>query len=281
MMSYLEMERLLEEMIEEKKYADVLEYVDIMMKETSDRKMLALLLYERGKAQYFSGDYRGAMESIEKAHSLIDDMEDSEFKYGILFHIAAMYTVTGDFDSAESMYHVILEKLPEENHFHLSALHNLGEMQKKRGDMEGAMKYLKECYEKSVKYGDNFLAAYSAENLAEIYAGMEDKEESIKWLETALPLSRKAGDSRLVPMIELTLKMLNGEDPDKVLERAEEIKKMGADHAHDMADMFYTFSNLLPDERARIYLKEAVLIYSETGDGYMEKKSIEKLEEMR
>ncbi len=281
MNDYLETERLLEEMIREGRYDDAVDHINRMMREYTDRKMLALLLYELGKARYFMGDHAGAIESVKEAHSLIDDMDDCEFKYAMLFHIAALYSLTGDMDNAERMYLKVMDNLPEGNHFHLSAMHNLGEMRKKTGDVDNAMRILEDCHHKAIKYGDNFIAAYSAENLAEMHAMRGDREGTVSWLEKALSLARKAGDNRLVPMIELTLRMLRGEDAERIMNRADEIKNMGADHAHDMADMFYIFSRLLPKELQRIYLERAVILYGETGDGYMRNRSIERLEQMR
>ncbi len=278
MTQYIEIERYLEELIEEGKYNEAISIANWEINQSKDRNLMALLLYEKGKALYFSGDQMGAMESIKQAHSLVDDMEESDSKYEMLFHIAGLYLMAGDMENSKRMYHTVLGNLPENNHFYLASLHNIGEIYKREDDLKNAEKYFTRCYNLSVKHGDNFMAAYSAENLAELYAVKGDRKKSEEWLKIALPLSRKAGENRLVPLIDLALRMLKGEKNEYILERVEEIKRLGTHHAHDMADMLLIFSVLLKREDAIKYVKEAILIYSEIGDGYMEKKGIEYLE---
>ena len=281
MTSVGELEKYINALIEEKKYDEALSYIDDSIEKTLDKKTLALLLYEKGKLTLYMEKYGEAHQLIIDALSLLDDMEDDEFKGEVMFHISGLYMLLGDLTSAEKILQKILKILPEEHHFHLAAIHNLGDLYKRTGNLEKAEKYFLDCYEKSAKYGDNFMAAYSSEDLAEHYAMKKDKENTIKWLQTSLPYSRKAGDNRLVPLITLVLEMLEGKETEYIIKRANEIKSMSTPHAHDIADAFYNYSPLLEKEKAKRLLNEAALIYTEVGNGYMQRKCVERLEELR
>ena len=276
-----EMEKYINALIDEKKYDEALSYIDNLIEKTLDKKTLALLFYEKGKLIFYMEKYREATQYIIESLSLLEDMEDSEFKGEVMFHIASMYIIMGDLTNAEKILKKILEILPENHHFHLAAIHNLGDLYKRAGDMKKAEQYFMECYNKASKYGDNFMAAYSSENLSELYAMEKDKENTIKWLQISLPYSRKAGDNRLVPLIELIISMLNGKEADEIIKRANEIKNISTPHAHDIADAFYNYSPLLDKNIAKKLLNEAALIYSEVGNGYMERKCVERLNELK
>ena len=267
-------------LISEKKFKEALDFLNSEIENTLDRGIIALLLYEKAKVTHYMGEHRDSMKYLTESLSLIEEMDDTEFKGEVMFHIASMYMVTGELDKAKKLLERILSILPEDSHFYLAAMHNMGDLYKREGNYEQSLNYFKNCFSKATKYGDNFMAAYASENLAEYYAQEGSVENAIKWLKTSLPFARRAGDNRLVPLIDLVLMMLEGADYEEISKRANEIKTISLPHAHDVADAFYNYSLLLPKDKAKLLLRDAILIYSEVGNGTMQQKCTERMQKL-
>jgi len=281
MNDYKESLKFLDGLLEDKKYNEVIAKADFMLKDTTDRAMIALLLYEKGKAYYHLEKHSEARNALTQALAVIDDLPNDEYKGEMLFHIASVYQVMGNVNNSQNIYERVLALLPPYHHYHLAAVHNLGDMYKRQNEYIKAKEYFEECYNKSVEHKNNFMAAYSSENLAELEALKGDKEACIKWLESALRYSREAGDDRLVALVNMVISMLQDAEFNDVVNIGNSIRELGAHRAHDVADAFFTFSTLLPHELEKRYINEAVMIYSEIGDGYMEQKAIEKLQALK
>ncbi len=280
MEGYKEIGEEIEHMINEKKYNETLEFIDAKIKTSSDKKLLSLLLYKRGRVYYYLNRFKDVEKSLTGCLSVIDDVQDPEFKGELIFHIATLYLLMGDLDNALHLYEEVLNTLEENSYYHLIALHNIADIHKRIGNYETAMKNFKICYDKAIEYGDNPIGVYASYNIAEIYAINGDRKRAKEYIEKSIALAKKSG-KRGEPWImeeEVSLSILNGDNFEKIKTIAEKIKKRGTYNAHNIADTYYAFSVFSDQTTRKKLLEEAILLYSEAGDGYMRKKAIEKLE---
>ncbi len=279
MSEFEETKRMIDAMFAERDYASVIEFINKKMAETTDKAFLSLLLYEKGKVLYYMGKIKESQELLDESLSLLDNLS-TDLQGVILFSIASVYLVMGEVHNAEMLFRKTLEILPETDHHYIAALNNLGDMYKRQEKYSEAENYFKKCYHLSLATSNNFMAAYSSEGLAGIYAVRGMKSETRELLERALKYSRDAGDTRLVRLLEITLKMLNGTPIDVVKRESMDFMKLGTYRAHDIADAFMIYSSLLPSNEQKVYLREAINIYSDVGDVYMEGKAIKRLESL-
>ena len=271
----------IEKLIGQKRYIEAIEYVDHELNNTSDKLTQAMLLFEKGKAQYWNDQRDVAMQNITKSLSILEEFEDENLVGDLIFHIAGLYLLIGDLVNSKKIYVHLINKLPEGNKYRLGSMQNLAGIYRKSGDITKAKDYLKDTVSEAKKYGEEVMSAYSCENLSEIYAMQLDRENAKTWMEKAIDFAEKTNEQRILRSGKLALLILKDPDINKILEEGNKIKNNGMPYPHDVADIYYAFSSFTPTDSRKKLIEEAILLYSETGDGEMRKKAIEILEAMK
>ena len=268
-------EREIDELISKNKFEDALEYIEKKMKESNDIRIISLCMYERARIEITIGKIEEGENDLSKTIDLLYYISDENFRGRLQMYIAGLYLYEGDMDNAIRMYQEAKKNLSRGSYDYLRLLNNIGEVYKRIGEIEKALKYFEKCYRESINKGHYKIGGYAAENIAEIYALREDRKKVEKFLKESLDLFKKVDDKKMINYISLALSIL-GNDRENAENLKDELIKMG--FPHDAADAYYFFSEFAEDELRNYLLKDAVLMFSELGDGYMREKALEKME---
>ncbi len=194
----------------------------------------------------------------------------------IALYIGGLFLYVGDAYNSLKFYREALKYLPECSDDYIRVIYNMGEVQKRIGNLEDAKEKFESCYSRAVRMGNVKLEVYSAENIAEMHVINGNFEEAREWLMKALKSSEKLEEERGKLIVKLAYAIMNDneEDIEKISKR---FKSMGLEH--DMADIYYYYSDLASPKLRDKLLKEASFIFSDLGDGRMLSKVLNKLQD--
>ena len=274
-------ERIVDEvskLILEGKYTDAMKKVDNVLLTETEPKTLALFEELKARLLMLMEKSEKSTEHINKALSLLENIDDRLFKAQILISVAGLLLYMGDFHNALTYYKRAETLLSEDEYDYLRILNNIGETYKRMENLHLATEYFSKCYELAIKFRERgYLrpAIYASENLAEIYAIQGDKDKAREKLLETLPLAQEARDISMENYILLALAILDGEE-EKVKEYSEKI----GPYTHYIADVYYYFSFLADSTFAKRLLQEAIDIYYRVGDGNMYQQALKKWKEI-
>jgi len=265
----------IERLIEMKEYEKALEILDEKIANSDSPDLLTLCFIEKAKIMGLTKEPHKMEVNIYNAVNIFYDIKDRNYRGKMALYIGGLFLFLGDTYNALKFYKKALEDLPPDSYDHIRALYNLGEVQKRMGELEEAKEKFSQCYYRARESGMTKIEGYAAENMAEIHMTENKKDEAKKWLGRAWFAVKRGEDRRIRYTVELAIAIVNGDD-----ERVEEIgtlmKNMGMEH--DVADTYYYYADAAPSELREKLLKEAVLIYSDLGDGKMKALALRKLE---
>ncbi len=276
MKHFEEIEKEIDDRISKNELREALELIERKIKESSDEKLISFLLYKKAAIEFFRENQGEAIKNISKSLGVLNDIEDLYFKGEIMFHLAGLFSLMGDFEKGMKLYNKVLKIFPENNYFYLGALNNLGEIHKRKGDIENSLNCFKNAYESSIKNGEFKVSGYTCESLAELYAMKKDKKTAQEYLERALEIAKRVNDERLINFVKLSLAVIKGEESG-IKEYSDKLRRKN--YSHDVADSFYIFSEVGNEKLREKLLRDAIFLYSEIGDKYMEREAIKKLDE--
>ncbi|NPA74712.1 MAG: hypothetical protein GXO25_01350 [Euryarchaeota archaeon] len=269
----------IEGMIKAGDYQAAMEIIEREMQDVTEPFDQGLLLYEKASALYYMHRHSEAMIYFAKALGVLEGLETKEAGE-IMFHIGAFYLLNGDLETSKAIYQKVVKLLPEGSRYYFGAMHNLGDIYKKSGELDNAKQLFMALVEEAEKHNDLKAAAYASENLAEVYAVSGNREMSLKWLNKAMDYAKRIGEERIVFAGELAMKIMNDARIEEILEMGKSIKGQDMVYAHDVADVYMIFSFLRPAHERRRLVEEALLLYEETGDGIMHQKAVDILNDM-
>ena len=275
MKEFEDIEKEIDKKISKKEFEKAWNIIDKKIKESYDRKLISFLLYKKAEVEFYMGKQEDAMRDISRSLGILEDIEDRDFKGEIMFHLGRIFAFMGDLENSEKIYKKVVEIFPESNYFYLASISNLGDIYKRLEKMDISLKYFERAYKNSIKNEMWRISTYAAGNIGELYALKGDKENAREWVKKALELSKKFDEKRIRHALNLSIGIIEG-DVKKIEEYSQKLKEMN--YTHDVAEVYYVFSNVANEKIRDKLLREAIFIYSELGDKYMEREAIKKLE---
>ena len=269
-----EFEEKIENLIRNKEYERALEILDKTIADSTDPKVLTLCFIEKANIMGALKDPHKMEIYIYNAVNVFYDIEDPAYRGKMALHIGGLFLFLGDTYNALKFYREAVELLPPDSYDHVRALYNIGEVQKRMGDLHSAKEKFSTCYSKAKVTGRREIEVYAAENLAEIFMMEGNPEEAKVWLEKAKESLKHIEDKRIRHVVELAFAIMDG-DEEKIEEISTLMKNMGMEH--DIADTYYYYSDFTNPELRERLLKEAALIFSDLGDGRMHALTVKKL----
>ena len=264
----------IEKLIENKEYDKALEILNQKIANSDSPAVLTLCFVEKAKIMGILKEPHKMEVNIYNAVKVFYDIEDPSYRGKMALYIGGLFLFLGDTYNALKFYREALKDLPVESYDHIRALYNIGEVQKRMGELDDAKEKFSQCYymarERDIK-----IEGYAAENMAEIYMAENREDEAKKWLGRAWFAVKKGDDKRIMHIVELAIAIVNGDEG-----RVEEISTLmkNMEMEHDVADTYYYYADASTPELREKLLKEAALIYSDLGDGKMHNLAIRKLE---
>ncbi len=149
-----------------------------------------------GLVNLSKGNYDKALESFEKSLELIENLNLTAEKIGVLFNIGEIYHKKGDLKNAFKYTleaaALITEKTP--NLLKFTVLNNLGILYKDNGDIPNATKNIEAALEISGKMGDLFRKSLCLNNLAGIKLSQGLLNPALNYASEALKIEEQLGD---------------------------------------------------------------------------------------
>ncbi len=266
----------IEKKIDGMKYEDAINYLESEIHNTDDTEILAIYLFERAYLKLKKSLSNEGLLDLNRALEWILDMENSELKGYLLIRIGNLYLRTGEIYAAMDTFKDASKNFSENSKEYIEILNGMGEAYKRMEDIEKALLFYKEAYTRSKEIGYTDVEFLSAKNIAEVYSLKGDKSNAEIWLDRAFNAAEKEGDEGIRTYLKLCRAMLEG-DIEKVRELAEILKNKAVPFPYMVADAFYYYSNFISKDLKGDILREALLIYSDIGDGNMRDYCIKKL----
>ncbi len=252
----------------------------VWIEHIKDIKIKAVLLTYAVYPEYFMGEYKKALQSVEDAYKLLKDTINSDEYAEVLNSKGFLLHSLGDTNKALPYYEEALEmsiKLyPEQNHPDIaSSLNNMGSVLKALGDAKKALPYCKEALEmRSKLYSEQNHPdiANSLNNMGSVLSSLGDVKNTLPYYEEALEMSRKLYSEQNHPDIANSLNnigyILNSlGDAKKALLYCKEALKMRKelypeqnhpDIASSLNNMGYFLNSLGDAKKALPYYEEAL-----------------------
>jgi len=264
----------IEKLIEDKEYDKALGILNEKIITSVEPEIIALCLIERAKLWGILKEPYKMEEDINKAVQVFYDIKDSEYKGKIALYLGSSFLFSGDTYNALKFYREAIKHLPECSEDYIRAVYNIGEVQKRIGHLDDALEKFHSCYAKAKSNEDTKLQVYSAENMAEIYLIKGAIEEAKRWLRKAEEALKNLDEERGKLIVGLAIAIMNNDEAE-IGRISERFKEIGMEH--DMADIYYYYSDLADDRLRERLLKDASFIFSDLGDGRMLSLTLSKL----
>jgi len=150
------------------------------------------LYNEWGRIKYYAGDYKKAVEYLEKAYE-IAKKNDKNLKLEILMNLGIAYKSLGLYNKALEKYITAL-KATNDTSLKITLLNNIAVIHKKQGNYYKALKYLKKAYNITKQSNNNTLIPLINLNIASIYLTLHKNDTAYKYLKPAVDSLKNKGN---------------------------------------------------------------------------------------
>ena len=264
-----------EKKIDEMRFEESINYIDSLIHESDDTELLAIYLFEKAYLKIKNGFMREGLLDMNRTLEWTLDLKNSKMKGYLLTKIGNLYLHTGEIYTAIETFKEASKNFSEDSKEYIEILNGMGEAYKRMEDFEKSHLFYKEAYMKSKEIGYIEAEIFSAENIAEVYSLRKNRDSAEIWLDRAINAAENETEE-IKTYLELCKNMIMG-NLKKVREIAENLKNKSSPFPYMVADAFYYYSNFLPKDLQKEFLRDALLIYSDIGDGNMKDNCIRKL----
>lgn len=155
-------------------------------------------LFERGVAQYRSGDFQAALQTYQQVLAIRRNLNDKAGIAATLDKIGEVYTSLADYDKALSNLQQALAIRKELNDKAGigETLNNIGYVHRLLGDYPKALELHQQALEIAKKIGKRAIEGEALHNIAAVYAAQGDYDQALQLYQQALGIRREVGDKR-------------------------------------------------------------------------------------
>jgi LuxR family transcriptional regulator, maltose regulon positive regulatory protein len=174
-------------------------------------KIKAEALRNLGVTQYFQGEIKEALEVLKQSLRLFEHFDDKQNIPKLLFNIAVLHKVLGDYLLAEMMYQEALDHWKSGGNLAWASelINNLGVLQQLRGDYETAAKNFEQAIEYARISNSPKAESLSLTSLGDLYRDLDAYRESLDVYKKARSIAKQLGDGFLLFYLDLAEGVLN------------------------------------------------------------------------
>ena len=225
-------------------------------------------------AQARLGDVVGAIESNRRAVDIAINESLPSRGQGAYLNLGVLFKRIGDYDLAMSSFLRSLEIAKEEDWSVSASLRQLGDLHIELGNMERALSYFQEAFEKEKERGDDRGMGYAHMSLAKGYELNDEQELAIDHLEDALASFEKSDaiEGRYQAYLTLgriALKRKTFQQADEYLQKAKSFYEQQG-NPENLAEVIMELANLSEVKKqngfAIQYYKDALALAIASGD---------------
>ncbi|HES59548.1 MAG TPA: tetratricopeptide repeat protein, partial [Caldithrix sp.] len=237
-------------------------------------QLRAEALRNLGLTYYYQGDFKEALNVLKQSLHIFESFKDQENIPIILFNIALLHKVLGDYDLAETMYQ------KANDYWHSGAnlawladnANNLGMLQQLRGDFCSAAANFEKAIEYSQISNSRRAEGISMTSLGDLYRDLDAYNEALDVYKKARLIGEQLNDGFLLFYLDLAEGVLYNISGD--LKKSTNFFNLASQKAKESGSL-YNF-NLLETELAMSYLLagkyEQALKSAKTAYEYFEKE---------
>ncbi|MCL1468872.1 CHAT domain-containing protein [Argonema galeatum] len=155
-------------------------------------------LFERGVAQYRSGEFQAALQTYQQVLAIRRNQKDKAGIAATLNKIGEVYTSLADYDKALSNLQAALtirKELRDRSGIG-ETLNNIGFVYRQLGDYPKALELNQQALAIAKQIGNRAIEGEALHNIAAIYAAQGDYDKALELYQQALAIRQEVGDKR-------------------------------------------------------------------------------------
>jgi len=164
-----------------------------------------------GVTYYYQGEIQEALKVLKQSLHIFESFDDQQNIPKLLFNIAVLHKVTGDYVLAEMMYEEALDYWKSGGNLVWASelINNLGILQQLRGDYETAAKNFEQAIEYARISNSPKAESLSLTSLGDLYRDLDAYRESLDVYKKAQSIAKQLGDGFMLFYLDLAEGVLN------------------------------------------------------------------------